>query len=295
MSDTREAFRLVCADIGAVSALLGFDEYPGVDELLRAITNLIIRETGTVALTDEQIDAVWENTDSRGATLRETRIRFARNLLAAAPAYPADDSQAASDRRDEIEYAIQVLRQVEAGDGTFVGQCTEAISGLESLLAAPFPRASDAAQDLTRELLETLQLMVKHFTKTPSTLADSQARGKAHEVIAKAYASIGYSTAQPFADDTGATLTALDAYMVWPDDDGEQFFHSIDDAVESEVDSAWPVDVEPPANDELELKLQLAKRIQTATVRIFNITENGHEWEIVPATDTGVVKTGEAT
>jgi muramoyltetrapeptide carboxypeptidase LdcA involved in peptidoglycan recycling len=46
---------------------------------------------------------------------------------------------------------------------------------------------------LTRELLDTLQMMVQHFTKTPSTLADSKARGKAHEVIAKAYEQIGYA------------------------------------------------------------------------------------------------------
>lgn len=36
------------------------------------------------------------------------------------------------------------------------------------------------------ELLEALQIMVKQFTKTPSTLADTEARGKAHAAIAKA-------------------------------------------------------------------------------------------------------------
>jgi hypothetical protein len=84
-------------------------------------------------------------------------------------------------------------------------------------------------------------------------------------------------------------LTADDADMVWPDDDSETFFHTIDDAVENEVSNAWPVDVEPLANGELELKLQLAKRIPTATIRIFNITENGHEWEIMP---TGAAASG---
>ncbi|MDR5839372.1 hypothetical protein [Caballeronia sp. LZ034LL] len=34
-----------------------------------------------------------------------------------------------------IESAIQVLRQVEAGDGVFVGQCSDAIAGLEAALA----------------------------------------------------------------------------------------------------------------------------------------------------------------
>jgi hypothetical protein len=52
---------------------------------------------------------------------------------------------------------------------------------------------AQSADALTRELLETLQMMVLHFTKTPSTLADSKARGKAHEVIAKAYEQIGYT------------------------------------------------------------------------------------------------------
>jgi hypothetical protein len=82
---------------------------------------------------------------------------------------------------------------------------------------------------------------------------------------------------------TERALTADDADMVWPDDDGETFFHTIDDAVENEVNNAWPVDVDQPTNGELELKLQLAKRIPTATIRIFDITENGHEWEIVTA------------
>jgi hypothetical protein len=54
--------------------------------------------------------------------------------------------------------------------------------------------ADHAAQvsELARELLDALQTVVKHFTKTPSTLADSKARGKAHEVIGKAYAVLGY-------------------------------------------------------------------------------------------------------
>lgn len=38
--------------------------------------------------------------------------------------------------RDAIECAIQVLRQVEAGDGVFVGQCADAIAKLEAIDAA---------------------------------------------------------------------------------------------------------------------------------------------------------------
>ncbi|WP_175739969.1 hypothetical protein [Burkholderia ambifaria] len=77
------------------------------------------------------------------------------------------------------------------------------------------------------------------------------------------------------------TITAEDADMVWLADDGETFFHSIDDAVDCAVDQEWP-SVEP-----LELKLSLGKRIPTATVRVFNITENGHEWEFVDAARAG--------
>jgi Lar family restriction alleviation protein len=81
-------------------------------------------------------------------------------------------------------------------------------------------------------------------------------------------------------DDATTMITAIDADMIWPEYDGETFFHSIDDAVEYEVDQARPT------TGPLELKLSLGKRIPTATIRIFNITANGHEWEIVPAAAT---------
>jgi hypothetical protein len=72
-------------------------------------------------------------------------------------------------------------------------------------------------------------------------------------------------------------LTADDADMVWPDDDCESMFHCIDDAVDYMVDLNWP-DAEP-----VEVTFQLGKRIPNASIRIYNITENGHEWEIVPS------------
>jgi hypothetical protein len=65
--------------------------------------------------------------------------------------------------------------------------------------------------------------------------------------------------------------------MVWPDDDGESMFHSVDDAVDYVAEMNWP-DTTP-----FEVQFQIAKRIPTATIRIFNITENGHEWEIIDA------------
>lgn len=36
------------------------------------------------------------------------------------------------------------------------------------------------------DLLDALQTMLEQFTKTPSTIKDSEARGKAHAAIAKA-------------------------------------------------------------------------------------------------------------
>ncbi|MBB4517152.1 hypothetical protein [Paraburkholderia fungorum] len=51
--DYEAAFRRVCADMGAINALLGFDDHPGIDHVLRAITELklaggvgAIREAG---------------------------------------------------------------------------------------------------------------------------------------------------------------------------------------------------------------------------------------------------------
>jgi hypothetical protein len=79
-------------------------------------------------------------------------------------------------------------------------------------------------------------------------------------------------------------LTANDADMVWPDHDGETFYHTLDDAVEQEISNAWPI--EAP----VEFKFQIAKRIPAVTIRVTEITENGHEWEIVraaPASSAG--------
>jgi hypothetical protein len=72
-------------------------------------------------------------------------------------------------------------------------------------------------------------------------------------------------------------LTANDADMVWPVRDDESFYHTLDDAVEQEISNAWPI--EAP----VEFKFRIAKRIPTVTIRVTEVTENGHEWEIVDA------------
>jgi len=61
MSDYRAAFKAACADLGAISALLGFESYPGVDALLRSITDLITANppTGDAAGKDS-VDALFD-------------------------------------------------------------------------------------------------------------------------------------------------------------------------------------------------------------------------------------------
>jgi hypothetical protein len=68
------------------------------------------------------------------------------------------------DRRDAIEYAIQVLQQVEAGDGTFVGQCADAMAGLESILAA-HPGQPETRAEVTKLTVTVGRLlaMAPHF------------------------------------------------------------------------------------------------------------------------------------
>ncbi|KVL66609.1 hypothetical protein [Burkholderia ubonensis] len=65
---------------------------------------------------------------------------------------------------DSIEYAIQVLRQVETGDGTFVGQCADAITGLETILAAspveqPAAAPADAQPRVQRDTDKRIGLL----------------------------------------------------------------------------------------------------------------------------------------
>jgi len=83
---------------------------------------------GSYEFTEAQHDAV------------DVLVEAARTLLAAphiAPPPPAPASAPVGltdTQREDVDVAIQVLRQVEAGEGTFVGQCADAISGLEAIL-----------------------------------------------------------------------------------------------------------------------------------------------------------------
>lgn len=54
MSNYKAAFDAMAADIGAIIALLGFDRYPGVDPVLRAITDLVLAKAETDGLRAER-------------------------------------------------------------------------------------------------------------------------------------------------------------------------------------------------------------------------------------------------
>jgi hypothetical protein len=54
----------------------------------------------------------------------------------------SNDKRAAD---DAIEYAIQILSQVEAGDGVFVGDCSKAIKGLSAALSSRADGGKDSS------------------------------------------------------------------------------------------------------------------------------------------------------
>jgi Lar family restriction alleviation protein len=144
-------------------------------------------------------------------------------------------------------------------------QTSNADAGAVKLLPCPFCGSTNCSL--------SMRVGAWKFAYCPDCLTEGPAMDNDSDAIST------WNRRAPTAEQTEGVrvLTADDADMVWPDYDSETFHHSIDDAVEYEVDQEWPVD------GELELKVQLAKRIPTATIRIFNITEHGHEWEIVAA------------
>jgi hypothetical protein len=76
-------------------------------------------------------------------------------------------------------------------------------------------------------------------------------------------------------------LTADDADMFWPEHDGEQMYHSLDDAVTAVFEDSG-------ANPGDEFEFTCAARLPKVKVRIIDVTENGFEWEIAgPAASNG--------
>ncbi|HHZ6871741.1 TPA: hypothetical protein ACWLT0_002898 [Pseudomonas aeruginosa] len=63
MNDYKSAFNAAAADLSAIIALLGFTKYPGVDPVLRAITDLILEKAENQVLREER-DAANKRADT---------------------------------------------------------------------------------------------------------------------------------------------------------------------------------------------------------------------------------------
>lgn len=63
MNDYKSAFNAAAADLGAIIALLGFTKYPGVDPVLRAITDLMLEKAENQVLREER-NAALANVDA---------------------------------------------------------------------------------------------------------------------------------------------------------------------------------------------------------------------------------------
>ncbi len=68
MSDYKAAFNAAAADLSAIIALLGFTKYPGVDPVLRAITDLILDKAENQVLREER-----DSSQARVAELERTQ------------------------------------------------------------------------------------------------------------------------------------------------------------------------------------------------------------------------------
>ncbi|MBU9212272.1 hypothetical protein [Burkholderia multivorans] len=131
----------VAADAAAASAFLSLGEFDPDHPLLAKAAQPDERAAFTefrAALS--RLDGSSVSLADRVMILSNATFLMDEYVRAAAPQAALTDEQ-----RDSIEYAQQVLRQVEASDGTFVGQCTDAISGLDALLATAPTIAADAA------------------------------------------------------------------------------------------------------------------------------------------------------
>lgn len=63
MSNYKAAFDAMASDISAIIALLGFNQYPGVDPVLRAITDLILDKAENQVLRKERDSTLSRNAD----------------------------------------------------------------------------------------------------------------------------------------------------------------------------------------------------------------------------------------
>lgn len=66
MNDYKSAFNAAAADLGAIIALLGFTKYPGVDPVLRAITDLMLEKAENQVLREERDAALARAAELEG-------------------------------------------------------------------------------------------------------------------------------------------------------------------------------------------------------------------------------------
>ncbi|MDD1789052.1 hypothetical protein [Burkholderia gladioli] len=255
----------------------------------------------------DALRSIYENRVTSNATIRlwiEDANRVLNGEQAAAPAEARESSVVASG-------LIGLARHVRAvpaysklvGDMDIVDQAIAILNGAPA--EAREPHSDDIAVDAFAAAMKAKMAASRAKgrggweTCTPSDLSrmlrEHVEKGDPRDVANFCMMLHHHGASISGAADAGEAVaspapTWIDADMVWLADDGESFYASIDDAVQYSVDQDWP-DKEPR-----ELKLRLGMQIPTATVRIFDITENGHEWEVVDRANQGAQggKGGEA-
>jgi Lar family restriction alleviation protein len=139
-------------------------------------------------------------------------------------------------------------------------------------------RRTTPQADAAPSALPDMSANVSHVTRRIRRCENEPAAQLVLEHFAKEYAraAIAAGGAQE-----AVRLTADDADMFWPEHDGEQMHHSLDDAVTAVFEDSG-------ANPGDEFEFTCAARLPKVKVRIIDVTENGFEWEIAgPAASNG--------
>ncbi|MBV5798985.1 hypothetical protein KUT57_20790 [Pseudomonas aeruginosa] len=103
MNDYKSAFNAAAADLGAIIALLGFTKYPGVDPVLRAITDLMLEKAENQVLREER-DAALANVDALAVQVLKLggTISFAHHRTDQAGQVPQAWLDVQAERRRQI-------------------------------------------------------------------------------------------------------------------------------------------------------------------------------------------------
>ncbi|MER1088167.1 hypothetical protein AAA628_01370 [Pseudomonas aeruginosa] len=103
MNDYKSAFNAAAADLGAIIALLGFTKYPGVDPVLRAITDLMLEKAENQVLREER-NAALANVDALAVQVLKLggTISFAHHRTDQAGQVPQAWLDVQAERRRQI-------------------------------------------------------------------------------------------------------------------------------------------------------------------------------------------------